>query len=45
MLLAGAGPLLLFPDTSAMLAMLGAEQPSSATPLTLHLLEVLKAHI
>ena len=37
---AGTGPLLLFPDTSAMLAMLGAEQPSSATPLTLHLLEV-----
>ena len=41
--LSGTGPLLLFPDTSAMLAMMGAEQASSSTPLTLHLLEVLYA--
>lgn len=37
----GAGPLLLFPDTSALLAMLGATGFASAgTPLTLRLLEV-----
>ena len=37
----GTGPLLLFPDTSAMLAMLGAAPAAAAmTPLTMHLLEV-----
>ena len=38
----GTGPLLLFPDTSAMLTMLGAAQGAGmATPFTMHLLEVL----
>ena len=37
----GTGPLLLFPDTSAMLSMLGAAQGAgTATPFTMHLLEV-----
>ncbi len=36
----GTGPLLLFPDTSAMLSMLGAGQGTgAATPFTMHLLE------
>ena len=36
----GSGPLLLFPDTSAMLWMLGAAQGAGrATPFTMHLLE------
>lgn len=37
----GSGPLLLFPDTSALLSMLGATgSGASGTPFTLHLLEV-----
>ena len=41
----GTGPLLLFPDTSAMLAMLGARQArATATSFTMHLLEVCSRH-
>ncbi len=42
----GTGPLLLFPDTSAMLSMLGAAQGTgAATPFTMHLLEVRPAQL